>query len=62
MRAISGKTALLHVIRTVWRIGVTSWMKHVWVVFQDTQEQHVIQVVLEITKRYFLRRTHTFII
>lgn len=51
MRAILGKTALLHVIRTVWRIGVTSWMKHVWVVFQDTQEQHVIQVVLEITKK-----------
>lgn len=59
MRAILGKTALLHVIRTVWRIGVTSWMKHVWVVFQDTQEQHVIQVVLEITKKMISTSKHT---
>lgn len=59
MRAILGKTALLHVIRTVWRIGVTSWMKHVWVVFQDTQEQHVIQVVLEITKKDDFYEEHT---
>lgn len=53
MRAILEKTALLHVIRTVWRIGVTSWVKHVWAVFQDTQEEHVIQVVIEITKKKF---------
>lgn len=51
MRAILEKTALIHVIRTVWRIGVSSWVKHVWAVFQDTQEEHVIQVVIEITKK-----------
>lgn len=59
MRAILEKTALLHVIRTVWRIGVTSWVKHVWAVFQDTQEEHVIQVVIEITKKKKFYEEHT---